>query len=187
VGQRGTIGEVRTGRIIQNPASGERIVLRRTATETGGRLCEFELHLAPGARVPAGHLHPEQEERFTVLDGRVRFRLGRRSMIAGRGQTVTVRPGVAHWFANAGPAQARLLVEARPALHMEDLLETAARLGTRPGPLEVALFLREFEREVRSPILPRLVARAVRPVAWIGARTGLDARYLRLRDGIRGR
>ncbi|MBJ7601973.1 MAG: cupin domain-containing protein [Candidatus Dormibacteraeota bacterium] len=176
---------MRTGRIIQNPASGERIVLRRTAAETGGQLFEFELHLAPGGRVPAGHLHPEQEERFTVLDGRVRFHLRRQSVIAAVGETVTVLPGVAHSFVNAGPAPARLLVEARPALHMEELLETAAQLGSTPGPVELALFLREFDREVRAPILPRLVAAAVRPVAWIGRRGGLDAPYRRLRDGTR--
>ncbi len=180
-----TIGQVRTGRTIQNPASGERIVLLRTGAETGGRLVEFELHLSPGGRVPTGHLHPEQEERFTVLDGRVRFRLGRRSVIAAVGETVTVFPGVPHSFANAGPAPARLLVEARPALHMEELLETAAELGTLPGPVKLALFLKEFEREVRAPILPRLVASAMRPVAWIGSRLGLDATYRHLRDGTR--
>ncbi|MDQ6900011.1 MAG: cupin domain-containing protein [Candidatus Dormibacteraeota bacterium] len=176
---------MRTGKVIQNLHSGERIVLLRTGAETGGRLILFELHLAFGGRVPAGHLHPEQEERFTVLEGRVRFRLERHSIIAAVGETVVVLPGVAHSFANAGAAPARVLVEARPALHMEELLETAAQLGAMPGPVELALFLREFEREVRAPILPRLVAAAARPVAWIGRRGGLDAHYRGFRDGTR--
>jgi quercetin dioxygenase-like cupin family protein len=172
-------------RVIENPASGERIVIRRTAAETRGRVLEFEVVLAPGGRVPAGHLHPEQEERFTVLEGQVRFRLGGRPLIASAGDTVTVSAGKPHSFANAGRDEARLLVEATPALHMEELLETASRLGGRPGLLELALFLREFGREVRSPVLPRMVDTGVRALAWAARRLGLDARYRRLREAAR--
>jgi hypothetical protein len=44
--------------------------------------------------------------------------------------------------------------------------------------------MRDFEREVRAPYLPAAVVRAVvRPVAWLGARAGLDAHYRRLRGG----
>ncbi|MBO0706281.1 MAG: hypothetical protein J2P39_13235, partial [Candidatus Dormibacteraeota bacterium] len=56
------------GRVIENPVSGERIVIRRSGAETGGALLAFDLFLPPGAHVPAGHVHPEQEERFTVLE-----------------------------------------------------------------------------------------------------------------------
>jgi quercetin dioxygenase-like cupin family protein len=114
--------------VIENPATGERIVLVRTGAETGGALLQFELFLAPGGHVPSSHTHPEQEERFTVLEGRVRFRLGVQVVYAGPGETVTVGAGTAHRFANAGSGTARLLVEVRPALRMEELLETAAAL-----------------------------------------------------------
>jgi hypothetical protein len=50
-------------RIIENPVSGERIVIRTTAGESGGRRVSWELFLAPGGRVPSSHAHPEQEER----------------------------------------------------------------------------------------------------------------------------
>ncbi|MGH3533323.1 MAG: cupin domain-containing protein [Pseudonocardiaceae bacterium] len=71
-----------TGRnVIENPISGERIVIRKAADETGGVLLVWELFLAPGGRVPSSHAHPEQEERFTVLDGRMEFRVGGRVVI----------------------------------------------------------------------------------------------------------
>jgi mannose-6-phosphate isomerase-like protein (cupin superfamily) len=178
------------GRILQNPASGERIVLLRTSEETAGELLEFELRLAAGGHVPSAHLHPEQEERFTVLEGHTRFRVGRRTVVLTAGQTVTVPPGTAHRFDNPGPGNARLLVQVRPALHMQELLETASALslqGSRllpgqPHLVDLALFLDEFEREVRAPVLPRLTVRAMaRPLAWLARATGLDARYRRLR------
>jgi quercetin dioxygenase-like cupin family protein len=168
--------------VIENPATGELIVIRQTGLETGGRLLAFELRLAPGGRVPASHLHPEQEERFTVVEGRLRFRVGRKSLVVGPGETVTVQPGTPHRFVNAGPGHARVLVEVRPALRMEELLETAAALGAAPRPLHLALFLRDFGREVRAPLLPGLVNAAARALGWLASITRQDAGYPRPRS-----
>jgi quercetin dioxygenase-like cupin family protein len=176
-------------RIIENAVSGERIVVVKTAAETGGELFAFELFLRPGARVPAAHAHPQQQERFTVLDGRVRFRLGTRARVAQAGESVTVTAGTSHSFANVGDDEAHLLVEVRPAMRMEDLLATAAELsdaGGRPrrlpAPLDVALFLHEFRREVTAPLVPAALVRAVvAPVAWLARSCRLDGRYRALR------
>src|SRR5437588_6297288 len=92
------------GRVIDNPISGERIVIRESGAQTGGRLLSFDLFLPPGGHVPARHVHPVQEEQFTVVAGRMRFRLGpfgRRTIQAHPGDTVLVPAGTAHWFGNA--------------------------------------------------------------------------------------
>src|SRR4051794_32638992 len=90
-------------RVIVNPNSGERIVIRTSGAETGGELLVFDLYLPLGAHVPARHVHPEQTERFTVVAGWMRFRVGRgRAFTAGPGETVEVPAGTAHWFGNAG-------------------------------------------------------------------------------------
>ncbi|HEY8643455.1 MAG TPA: cupin domain-containing protein [Candidatus Dormibacteraeota bacterium] len=160
------------GRVIENPASGERIVVRQTGAETGGELLAFDLFLAPGGRVPSSHVHPEQEETFTVLEGRMRFRIGLRSRLVGPGETVRVPPGAVHAFANVGREPAHLLVEARPALNTEEMLGMAAGLD-RPWrrPLQLAVFLEEFVREVRVPFVPAPLVRAVTlPLAWLAAR-----------------
>jgi quercetin dioxygenase-like cupin family protein len=158
--------------MIENPASGERIVVRQSAAETGGELLAFDLFLAPGGRVPSSHVHPEQEECFTVLEGRMRFRIGLRSRLVGPGETVRVRPGAVHAFANVGRGRAHLLVEVRPALNTEEMLGAAAGLD-RPlqRPLQLALFLREFGREVRPPVVPAILVRAMtRPLVWLARR-----------------
>ncbi len=176
--------------VIVNPLSGEQITIRRAAAQTRGEVLDWELLLAPGGRVPSSHAHPEQEETFTVLEGRMRFRVGWRRLTVGPGQSVRIPPGQVHHFANAGDGPARVAVQSRPALRMEELLETAAALAqdqhaagrALPRPLELALFMTEFEREVRAPFLPAGLVRAVvRRLATLAGRHGLDERYQRLR------
>jgi quercetin dioxygenase-like cupin family protein len=180
----------RTGQqVIINPLSGERITILATSEQTGGQVLEWELVLAPGGRVPSSHAHPGQEERFTVVEGEMRFRVAGRRVIAGPGAEVRVPPGTVHHFANAGPVPARVAVQTSPALSMQELLETAAALAQDqhaaarrlPRLLDLALFMRDFEREVRAPYLPVALVRAViRPAAWLARRRGLDTRYCRL-------
>src|SRR5258707_476359 len=117
------------GHVIDNPISGERIVVRQSSAETDGQLLAFDLFLPPGGHVPATHAHSVQEERFTVVAGQMRFQIGRRSRLAGPGDTMLVKPGTAHWFGNVGPDAAVAHVEIRPALRMEELLERSGAIG----------------------------------------------------------
>src|SRR5215217_1910751 len=174
------------GQILQNHVSGERIRFIRTAADTGGELLEFELELAPDGRVPAAHVHREQEERFHVRYGTMKFRLGMRTIVAGPGETVVVPAGRAHRFVNGGDGPARARVEVVPALDMEKLFETAVELAqeghvTRKGmpkPLHLALFVGRFEREVRAPFPPAGMVRALMaPLHAIARKRGYDARY----------
>lgn len=172
--------------VIHNPVSGETIVIRRSAAQTGGQLLAWDLRLAPGGRVPSGHTHPEQEERFTVRQGRLRFRIAGRVVVAGPGQSVVVPPGTAHHFSNPGSTEALVYVETRPALQMEQLLRTAARLARErralPRPVDLVLFMRDFSAEVQAPYLPgRLVRAVVGTVAGLVEKVGLDGRYRDLR------
>jgi len=187
---------LRGGSVIENPVSGERIVIRATAAETDGALLAWELFLAPGGRVPSSHAHPGQEEVFTVVEGLLRFRIRSRSRTLEPGDSVRVAPGSVHSFANPGQQTVHVMVETRPALEMEALLATAATMAreTRrsarvlpsvPRPHELVLFMRDFEREVRAPYLPAVITRLViRPLARLIRQRGLDARYRRWRRGL---
>jgi mannose-6-phosphate isomerase-like protein (cupin superfamily) len=160
-------------RLIDNPRSGERIVICQSGDDTDGQLLAFELFLQPGAHVPASHSHPRQEERFSVLDGSVRFRLGRDTFLARAGATVSVPEGTAHWFGNCGDRVAHLHVEVRPALRMEELLASSVRRATTSRPwwsrlIDLALIPLDFPTELRVPHLPaRLVTVLLTPLAWL--------------------
>ncbi len=184
IGEPDTRSHPDARRVIINPISGERIVIRESGAQTGGDVLSFDLFLPPGAHVPARHVHPQQEEQFTVMAGQMRFRLGRfgrRTILAQAGDTVRVPTGTAHWFGNAGAGVAHARVEARPALRMEEMFATAAAMrparyvpGARmPRPSELALFLLEFQRELAVPEVPaRLVRAVLAPLAWLGQRRG---------------
>jgi quercetin dioxygenase-like cupin family protein len=175
-----------TGQTISNPVSGERITFLQTAGDTGGELLEFELELTPDGHVPGAHVHPEQEERFHVLEGTMRFRRGMRRVVATAGETVIVPAGTVHKFQNAGDDVARCRVEVVPALDMEHLLETTVELAlegnvTRrgmPKPLHLALFVARFRREVRAPFPPAWAVRMLMaPLAALARWRGHGERY----------
>jgi quercetin dioxygenase-like cupin family protein len=174
------------GQILENARSGERITFRQTAGDTDGELLAIDLELAAHGRVPALHVHPGQEERFEVRSGRMRFRKGLRNVVAEAGDVVIVPPGTAHKFANIGDQTVVVHVEVRPALRMEDLLETAAALAadghtTRrgmPKPLDLALFAHEFRHEISGAFRPLWLQRMMlAPLVGLARRRGLDERY----------
>jgi mannose-6-phosphate isomerase-like protein (cupin superfamily) len=174
------------GQVIENPLSCERITFRNTAADTDGELLAIDLELSADGHVPGMHVHPIQEERFEVTEGTMRFRMGREKVTAKAGDVVVVPPGVRHKFANAGDQRARARVEVRPALRMEELFETTVALAeegrtTRKGlpkPLDLALFVREFENEVQGAFPPVWVQRAtLAPLAWLARKLGRGARY----------
>jgi quercetin dioxygenase-like cupin family protein len=174
------------GQTIHNPVTGERITFHRTAADTDGERLEFELELAADGQVPGAHVHPEQEERFHVLEGTMRFRLGMRTIVAEAGETVVVPAGRVHKFANGGDETARVRVEVVPALDMEDLLCTTVELAHEgnvlasgmPRPLHLALFVRRFRREVKAPFPPAWVVKATTaPLAALARRRGHAERY----------
>jgi len=57
--------------VLENPATGERVVFRQTAADTNGELLEYEFVFRPRGFVAATHVHPRQEERHEVLAGRL--------------------------------------------------------------------------------------------------------------------
>ena len=168
-----------TGRVIVNPVSGERIVVRQSGRDTDGRLLAFDLFLPPGGHVPAGHAHPVQQERFTLIEGSMRFRLGRRTIVAIPGDSIAIPPGTPHWFGNAGPSVAHARVEVQPALRMEEFFEATEEIGRAghipgtklPRLSDLARVMLEYRREVAAPYVPALVfAILLAPFAWFGNR-----------------
>jgi quercetin dioxygenase-like cupin family protein len=158
------------GQTLENPVTGERFTFTHTAASSGGELLAFDFAMRPGGAVPIPHVHPIQTERFEVVEGVMRFRVGLRKRIARPGDVVEVAPGVAHSFANAGPDEAHLRVEVRPALAMEDMfvevvaMAQAGRMTRRGMPrnlLDLAVLARTYDQEAHAPLLGVRLQRAL--------------------------
>jgi hypothetical protein len=141
----------------------------------------------PGGFVAAAHVHPNQHERFEVLEGTLCLRLGRQTVTAHAGQTVTVPAGTAHRFRNPGDGEPRFLCEVRPALAFEQLLETMFALAEddrtnrkgMPNPLRLAVIAKAHFDVVRLPFPPVALQRlGLVADAAVGRALGYEATYL---------
>jgi quercetin dioxygenase-like cupin family protein len=140
-----------TANEVHDPVMGYWVSFERE----GGNLV-INTRARPGGGPPA-HSHPNGEERFAVESGTVEFRVGRRKVVAGPGDTLVVPPGTKHAFKNIGDADAvfRADLIPEPTGHGEDFFrETAAaadqgmytRRGIPTGPRAALHLLAILER-----------------------------------------
>ncbi len=159
----------KAGDVFENPITGERTVIRVGTEDSGGELLISDLYVSPGGRVAAEHVHPIIKEWFTVLSGRVGFRLDGRESVADIGERLYVAPGTVHDWWNAGEEEAHVVVEISPAARFEEAISTTfglARDGKTnakglPNLLELALLSREFEDVLYFTKPPRAVQKVL--------------------------
>ena len=172
-----------SGQVIENVVTRERIKFLRTGEETGGELSKWEVFVEPGGFAAAEHIHPEQEERFQIVSGRMRARIRGVERVLEAGDTLVILPGVPHVWQNAGTGTLRMVLEFRPALKSERFFETFFQLARDgktnrkglPNLLQIAVLMGEYAHEIRLTRPPWIVQRAVfailAPLArWLGFR-----------------
>src|ERR1700712_5534675 len=84
------------GAQLINPRAGTRTLFTATATSTDGAYVEVHASYAPKGRPPPRHLHPAQDEDFTVLAGRLRVIRGDETFSVSTGDAFRVPRGVPH-------------------------------------------------------------------------------------------
>ena len=138
----------RAGDTIETPVTKERIVVRVGTEDSGGEPLAVDGYVQPGGAVAGEHVHPAIEERFTVVSGRVGFRIDGRESIAQPGDRVHVPPGTAHDWWNAGEDEAHAVVEIRPGERFEEMAlnlfglarDGKTNLKGMPNLLQAAIF-----------------------------------------------
>jgi quercetin dioxygenase-like cupin family protein len=178
---------VRAGEELVNPVTGVRTVFRETARDTHGELLQVEWRGGPEWAMGADHVHPLQEERFEVLAGRLGLRVGGTRSVHRPGEVAVIPPSAPHTAWNAGDEEIHVLVDFRPALRTEALLDTMVGLaregrtnggGAPRSRLQTAVILDHFRDEFQFA-RPPLVARRglLGPVAALGRLLGLRAEH----------
>jgi quercetin dioxygenase-like cupin family protein len=101
----------------------------RYAFEPQGENLIVYTWLEPDGGLPA-HYHPRQEERWSVLEGQVRFQLGREKRVIGpEDGEMVVHPGVKHGLWSVTDDEARLRCLVKPGLRLQAFLEESAEAG----------------------------------------------------------
>jgi mannose-6-phosphate isomerase-like protein (cupin superfamily) len=140
-----------------NPATGEWIEYTTVAEDSDGLLVRFAWRSLPGG-VISEHIHPNQEERFSIVSGDATFTVDGDRRTATAGETIIVPPGVPHSEGNLGSVEITGVVELRPALHTKEFHEALAGLvadgrttsrGAPKNPLQLGATFWHFRHESR--------------------------------------
>src|SRR6478752_1404025 len=178
----------KAGDELEHPVTGERLVWRRVARDTNGKLVEGDLFARPGGHPAAAHVHPHQEERFGVLAGTIKLQVDGEETTLRVGEWAEVPVGRPHTWWNDSQEDAHVLVQVAPALRMEMFFETFFGLAKDgktnskglPNLLSMAVILREYRDEVRVARPPAFVQGAVfGPLALLGRTLGYRGWYPR--------
>jgi quercetin dioxygenase-like cupin family protein len=156
---------VNIGSELINPVTGERGVVRVAPSEENGRTLVADLFIQPGGAVSGEHVHPNLQEAFTVLRGRVGMRLNGQELIAPLNERIVVPVGVVHDWWNAGDDEAHVQVEVMPGDRFLEMIANLFGLAQdgktnnkgMPNLLQLVLFGKEFEDVIVFTKPPRWV------------------------------
>jgi mannose-6-phosphate isomerase-like protein (cupin superfamily) len=158
--------------VVVNDATGERVIYRVLSADSGGEKLQLDVFFAPGGAARAMHVHPDQEERFEIVEGTLQVQVGRRVTTVSAGDVLVVPPGTPHRPRNLGALEVRCVAEFRPALNIETFFENAFAILSARGPrttlpmmFELAELLSHYHHEVQAtPAVLRLMTVLAAPV-----------------------
>ncbi|HWA96439.1 MAG TPA: cupin domain-containing protein [Terracidiphilus sp.] len=182
---------LRAGEVYENPVTGERAVIRIGTDVTNGELLIVDLTVRPGGAVMGEHTHPAMEERFTMMAGKMGFRVAGKEETATAGVQIIAAPGTPHDWWNAGDKDVLVRVEMRPAARFEEMIRNGFGLAQdgktdgkgKPGLLQLALFAQEFDDALQFTKPPRWVQKllfgVLAPIARMAGLRGSYDEYLK--------
>ena len=153
--------------VFENPVTGEYGYVRVGTEETNGELLVSDLRVRVGGAAMGEHVHPTIDERFTVVSGKIGYRLDGREGIAEAGETLDLPRGIPHDWWNAGDEEARVIVQIRTGARFVQMAVTTFGLAQEgktnskgmPNPLQLALISSEFADVVQFTSPPLWVQR----------------------------
>ncbi len=154
-----------------------------TTEETHGERVVIEISYEGSGIKPPTHFHPNQDERFEVLEGRIHVDLDGTEHTLTPGDELEVPAGTPHQMWCDVPSRQRWTTT--PALKTERFFETMWGLqqdGKMGGPMpslpQTALTLRRFSDEFRLANPPGpLQDLLLMPLAALGKLAGMDSEY----------
>ena len=135
---------------------------------------------APKGAAPPKHFHPEQSERFEVLEGVLHARVDGVEHELAKGDTLDIPAGAVHQMWNEGGVPARAVWRTEPAGRTAewfaelDALRRSGRVGKdgMPGLLAFGAYLTEYDDVIRLAGPQPLVRAALRVLGVLGRLRG---------------
>lgn len=169
---------------IEN-GSGEVLVFKEVIQEAGGDRLTGEGFVQPGVGPPM-HVHWLQDEGFTVIKGKLGYRMkGGPEQFAGEGESVVFKKGEAHRFWNAGDNVLQTEAWVKPAHNFDFFLSAIYAAQRKSGSLKPDMFdaaylLRRYRTEYDMLEIPVFVKKAIFPIVYFLGR--LLGKYRHFKD-----
>lgn len=117
-----TVFESVAGRVYEFP-DGSIYQVIVSGTANGGTRSEVDITLPPGALTPPPHIHRQQNETVSVMDGAVQVLGGRQWRTLGSGDSVSIPAGTVHTYRIRSDEITRFVMTHTPAMGFERYLE----------------------------------------------------------------
>src|SRR4051794_18780019 len=109
----------KAGDVIDVGELGLRFEFRATAAETGGAYTEVDVVGRPKGFIRAMHVHADQDERHTVIEGALKVKLHGKVHVLREGESIDVPRGAPHYQLPGGPGTGRTRVRLTPSGDIE--------------------------------------------------------------------
>lgn len=148
------------GQVIENKVTGERVSFLETSADNNGKRLRFLLSVRPKGFVTVAHIHPSQDEHFSMKQGQLRVQKNKETLQLLAGQELLIPKGIPHqWWNDSDSETAELEVTFTPAGKMEVFLEQYYGLANddkcdeqgTPHFLQIMAFGNEYELFVAGP------------------------------------
>jgi quercetin dioxygenase-like cupin family protein len=149
------------GDIIKNKITGDIVEFITTSAETSGKFTKILFTVKPGGFKPVEHIHPQVDETFKVLSGRLTYMLNGEEYSIGEGQQITLPKGIRHTHFNNEAEDLVMEQTFSPSLDVEVFLENLFGLtgdgrlkNGAPEFLQVMVWLRRLEAKTYLAKIP---------------------------------
>lgn len=109
------------------PSLRQTMVITDTSARTEGKVSRVEIELEAGQTGPPAHVHPQQREIYTVEAGELTVSLEGGSHTIRAGESMEIKPGQVHTFANPSSEVVRFRADHLPALGFEEYIRLVHR------------------------------------------------------------
>jgi quercetin dioxygenase-like cupin family protein len=116
--------------IVVNEVTKERFEYLETSKTTNGKSFKFRVTVDKGAFFPVYHLHPSQDEKFTLEKGKLRLKVNGEERFLNVGQELLIKKGTAHQWWNIADSESVMVIELTPAGPTEEFIKQLAYLAS---------------------------------------------------------
>jgi quercetin dioxygenase-like cupin family protein len=173
------------GDIINNKLTGDIVEFLETSAETGGRYTRIKFTVKPGGFKPVEHIHPQVNETFKVLSGKLSYILNGEKYTLEAGREITLPKGIRHTHFNNEKGDLVMEQTFAPSLDVEVFLENLFGLtgdgrfkNGSPEFLQIMMWLRKLEAKTYLAAIPVSAQKALSfALAPLGRMLGYKASY----------